>query len=132
MVTAFLWLQCKFHNILGKTKWPPRKFGHFMASGCSQTHFGAFSMTWTTFCTHQNHCYLCVLFSSQPQSTNFKQNLTRLLHFIGFTFEVGGAYRPTECGQLRLLTGVKGRKFETSSTKDTRDIHERSGQHLRG
>ena len=37
-----------------------------------------------------------------------------------------------ECGQLRLLTGVKGRKFETSSTKGTRDIHERSGQHLRG
>ena len=28
-----------------------------------------------------------------------------------------------ECGQLQLLTGVKGRKFETSSTKDTRDIH---------
>ena len=25
-----------------------------------------------------------------------------------------------------------GRKFETSSTKDTRDIHDRSGQHLRG
>ena len=37
-----------------------------------------------------------------------------------------------ERGQLRLLTGVKGRKFETSSTKDTRDIHERSGQHLLG
>ena len=37
-----------------------------------------------------------------------------------------------ECGQLRLLTGVKGRKFETSSSKDTRDIHGRSGQHLRG
>ena len=37
-----------------------------------------------------------------------------------------------ECGQLRLLTGVKGRKFENSSTKDTWDIHEKSGQHLRG
>ena len=54
--------------------------------------FATFSMIWATFCTHQNHCYLCVLFSSQPQSTNFEQNLTRSLHFIGFTFEVGGAY----------------------------------------
>ena len=95
MATAFLWLQCKFHNILGETKWLPRNFGHFMASGCSETHFCAFSMIWATFCTHQNHCYLCVLFSSQPQSTNFEQNLTRSLHFIGFTFEVGGAYRLT-------------------------------------
>ena len=92
LAAVFLWLQCKFHNILGKTKWLPRKFGHFMASGCSQTHFCAFSMIWATFCTHQNHCYLCVLFSSQPQSTNFEQNLTRSLHFIDFTFEVGGAY----------------------------------------
>ena len=92
MATAFLWLQCKFHNILGETKWLPRKLGHFMASGCSETHFWTFSMIWATFCTHQNHCYLCVLFSSQPQSTNFEQNLTRSLHFIGFTFEVGGAY----------------------------------------
>ena len=37
-----------------------------------------------------------------------------------------------EYGQLRLLTGEKGRKFETSSTKDKRDIRERIGQHLRG
>ena len=95
MATAFLWLQCKIHNILGKTKWLPRKLGHFMASGCSETHFWTFSMIWATFCTHQNHCYLCVLFSSQPQSTNIEQNLTRSLHFIGFTFEVGGAYWPT-------------------------------------
>ena len=57
--------------------------------------FCAFSMIWATFCPHQNLCYLYVLYSSQPQSTNFEQNLTRSLHFIGFTFEVGGAYRPT-------------------------------------
>ena len=102
-----------------KNKWLPRKFGHFVASGCSQTHFCAFSMIWATFCTHQNHCYLCVLFSSQPQTTNFEQKLARSLHFFGFTFEVGGHIDRLECGQLRLLTGVKGRKFETSSTKDT-------------
>ena len=95
LASAFLWLQCKFHNILGKTKWLPRKFGHFMASGARNTHFCAFSMIWATFYIDQNHCYLHVLFSSQPQSTNFEQNLTRSLHFIGFTFEVGGAYRPT-------------------------------------
>ena len=103
-----------------------------MASGARKTNFCAFSMIWATFYIDQNHCYLHVLFSSQPQSTNFEQNLTRSLHFIGFTFEVGGAYRPTYFEQLRLLTGVKGRKFETSSTKDTRDIHDRSGQHLQG
>ena len=39
----------------------------------------------------ENHCYLYVLFISQPQSTNFEQNLTRSLHFIGLTSEVGGA-----------------------------------------
>ena len=53
---------------------------------------------------------------SQPQSTNFLQILTRSLHFIGFTSEVGGASSPN---LVRLLTGEKGRKFETSSTKDT-------------
>ena len=95
LASAFLRLQCKFHNIFGKTKWLPIKIGHFMASGCSETHFCTFSMIWATFCTHQNHCYLCVLFSIQPQSTNFEQNLTKSLHFIGFTFEVGGAYRLT-------------------------------------
>ena len=58
-------------------------------------NFCTFSMIWATLCTHQNHCYLCVVFSIQPQSTNFEQNLTRPLHFIGFTFEVGGAYRLT-------------------------------------
>ena len=100
-----------------------------MASGARKTHFCAFSMNWATFYTHQNHCYLYVLFSSQPQSTNFEQNLTRLLHFIDFW---EGHVDRLEYGQLRLLTGVKGRKFETSSTKDTRDIHDRSGQHLRG
>ena len=61
--------------------------------GARKHIFCTFSMIWATFCTHQNHCYLCVLFSIQPQSTNFEQNLTRPLHFIGFTFEVGGAYR---------------------------------------
>ena len=47
-----------------------------------KTHFPTFSMIWATFCTHLNHCYLYVLFISQPQSTNFEQNLTRSLHFI--------------------------------------------------
>ena len=61
----------------------------------SENTFCAFSMIWATFCTHQNQWNLYVLFSSQPQSTNFEQNLTRSLHFIGFTFEVGGAHRPT-------------------------------------
>ena len=48
-----------------------------------------------TISTHQNHCYLYVLISSQPQSTNFEENLTRSLHFIGFTSEVGRASSPT-------------------------------------
>ena len=52
-----------------------------------KTHFPTFSM----ICTHLNHCYLYVLFISQPQSTNFEQNLTRSLHFIGLTSKVGGA-----------------------------------------
>ena len=40
---------------------------------------------------------ICVYFSvaSPKVYTNFEQNLTRSLHFIGFTFEVGGAYRLT-------------------------------------
>ena len=57
--------------------------------------FCTFSMIWATICTHQNHCYSYVLFSSQPQSTMFEQNLTRSLHFIGFTSEVGGESLPT-------------------------------------
>ena len=40
-----------------------------------KTHFSAFSMIWATFCTYINHCYLYVLFISQPQSTNFEQKL---------------------------------------------------------
>ena len=76
---------------LKKTKWPPRKFEHFTASGRSENNFPTFSMIWATFCTHLNHCYLYVLFISQPQSTNFEQNLTRSLHFIGLTSKVGGA-----------------------------------------
>ena len=72
-----------------------KKIWTFYGFGCSETHFCAFSMIWATFYTDQNHCYLHVLFSSQPQGTNFEQILTRSLHFIGFTFEVGGAYRPT-------------------------------------
>ena len=77
---------------LKKTKWPPRKFEHFTASGHSETHFPTFSMIWATFCTRLNHCFFYVLFISQPQNTNFEQNLTRSLHFIG---EVGGAYWST-------------------------------------
>ena len=74
-----------------KTKWPPRKFEHLQLQDARKTHFPTFSMIWATFCTHLNHCYLYVLFISQPQSTNFEQNLTRSLHFIGLTSEVGGA-----------------------------------------
>ena len=50
---------------------------------------------------------------SQPQSTNFEQNLTRsnalywLYSMIDLKFE----------HKLQLLTGEKGRKFETSSAK---------------
>ena len=104
-----------------------------MASGARKTHFCAFSMIWAAFYIDQNHCYLHVLFSSQPQSTNFEQNLTRFAALYRLHFRSGrGHIDRLECEQLRLLTGVKGRKFETSSTKDTRDIHDRSGQHLRG
>ena len=42
---------------------------------------------------HSPKPLLFVCTSQYPaQSTNFEQNLTRSLHFIGFTFEVGGAY----------------------------------------
>ena len=74
-----------------KTKWPPRKFEHFTASGRSENTFPHILHDLATFCTHLNHCYLYVLFISQPQSTNFEQNLTRSLHFIGLTSKVGGA-----------------------------------------
>ena len=36
-----------------------------------------------------------------------------------------GHFDRLECGQMRLFTGVKGRKFETSSTKDTRYSREK-------
>ena len=85
-----------------------------------KTHICAFSMIWATFCTHQNHCYLCVLFSSQPQSSNFEQNFTRYLHLSPSLPKWEGHIDRLESGKVRLLTGVKGCKFETSSTKDTR------------
>ena len=69
-----------------------------MASGAQKTHFCTFSVIWATFCTHQNHYYLYVLFRSQPQSTNLEQNLTRSLHFIGFTSEVGGVFSDFSVG----------------------------------
>ena len=74
-----------------KTKWPPGKFEHFTASGRSENTFPHILHDLGYICTHLNHCYLYVLFISQPQSTNFEQNLTRSLHFIGLTSEVGGA-----------------------------------------
>ena len=55
-----------------------------------KTHFPTFSSDLGYILHHLNHCYL-VLFISKPQSTNFEQNLTRSLHFIGLTSEVGGA-----------------------------------------
>ena len=109
-----------------KTKWPPRKFEHFTASGRSENTFPHILHD-LGYILH--HCYLYVLFISQPQSTNFEQNLTRSLHFIGLTSEVGGASTPT---WVWAIAATQGRKFETSSAKDTWDINERIGQHLRG
>ena len=70
-----------------------------------KTHFPTFSMIWATFCTHLNHCYLYVLFISQPQSTNFEQNLTRSLHFIGLTSKVSRRHLVRlECCAILQLT----------------------------
>ena len=88
---AFLWLQCKIYNILRKQNGHLENLNILRLQDARKTYFPTFSMIWATFCTHLNHCYLYVLFISQPQSTNFEQNLTRSLHFIGLTSEVGGA-----------------------------------------
>ena len=95
LAPAFPWLQCKFHNILRRQNGCRENLNILRLKDARKTHFCTFSMIWGTFCTHQNHCYLYVIFSSQPQSTNFEQNLTRSLHFIGLTSEVGGASSPT-------------------------------------
>ena len=129
---AFLWLQCKFHNILGKTKWLPRNFGHFMASGYPENIFAHslwsglhFALTKTTA--------ICMYFSvASPKVLTLSKIWRGRCTLLASLSKWEGHIDRLECGQLRLLTGVKGRKFETSSTKDTRDIHERSGQHLRG
>ena len=75
------------------TKWPPRKFEHFTASGRSENTFPHIlhDLGYILHSPKPLLAYLYVLFISQPQSTNFEQNLTRSLHFIGLTSEVGGA-----------------------------------------
>ena len=78
------------NKMAGRKIWTFYDFGT-LTNTARKTHFCTFSMTWGTFCTHQNHCYLYVLFSSQPQSIKFVRNLTRPLHFVGFTSEVGEA-----------------------------------------
>ena len=75
-----------------------------------KTHFPTFSMIWATFCTHLNHCYLYVLFISQPKSTNFQQNLTRSLHFIGWLPKWEEHLDRLECEQLQLLTACTSRE----------------------
>ena len=55
-----------------------------------------------------------VLFISQPQSTNFEP----ALYWLDFR-SLRSYLDRLECEQLQLLTGEKGRKFETSSAKDT-------------
>ena len=132
MATAFSMASVQISQHFRKKKWQPRKFGHFMASGCSQTHFCAFSMIWATFCTHQTTA-ICVCFSvASPKVLTLSKIWRGRCTLSASLSKWEGHIGRLECGQLRLLTGVKGRKFETSSTKDTRDIHERSGQHLWG
>ena len=95
LVPAFLWLQCKFHHILGKQNGRRENLDILRLRGARRTHFPTISMILATFCTHQNHCYLYAFFSSQPQSTKIEQKLTRSLHFIGFTSAVGVAFQST-------------------------------------
>ena len=90
------------------------KFDILRLKNARKTHFYTFSMIWATFCTHQNTA-ICMYFSvasTKPyaQSTNFAQILTRLLPKWEEHLD------RLECEQLQLLTGEKGRKFETSST----------------
>ena len=116
LATAFLWLQCKFHKILGKTKWQPRKCGHFMASGCSETHFCAFSMIWATFALTKTTA-ICVYFSvSSPKVLTSNKIWRGRCTLSASLSKWEGHIDWLECEQLRLLTGVKGRKFETSSS----------------
>ena len=102
---------------------------HFTAYGRSESTFFHILHDLGYIFTHQNHCYLyvrslkllylgkiwqgrCTLLASLPK---WEEDLNRL-----------------ECEHLQLLTIEKGPKFETSSAKDTRNIRERIGQHLRG
>ena len=84
MAPAFLWLRYKFHNIKKKQNGRRKILNILRHKDDRKTHFCTFSVIGATISTHQNHCYLYVLFSSQPQSTNFEEDLTRSLHFIGF------------------------------------------------
>ena len=126
LAPAFLWLQYKFHNILRKQNGCRENLNILRLKDARKTHFCTFSMIWGTFCTHQNHCYLYVIFSSQPQSTNFEQNLTGSLQFIGFTSEVGGASSPTLVWAIVATHWRKRTQIwdQKSSTKDTWDIDE--------
>ena len=66
------WLQCKIHNVFRKQIGRLENLNILQLQDARKTHFPTFSMIWATFCTHLNHCYLYVLFISQPQSTNFE------------------------------------------------------------
>ena len=96
IIATVLWK----HRLVAAIQQQASSRSNSLSLSCSIQHclhiiFCTFSMILGTFCTHQNHCYLYVLFSNQPQSTNFEQNWTRMLHFIGFTSEVGEASLPT-------------------------------------
>ena len=69
---------------------------------------------------------------ASPKVLTFCKNLQSLCTLLASLSQWEVHPDSVEYRQLQLLAGEKGRKFETSSTKDTRDICERIGQHLRG
>ena len=98
-----------------------------------KTHFCTFSMIWATFCTHLNHCYNIMYFSlASPKVLTLSKIWRGRCTLLAWLPKWEEHLDRLECEQLQLLTGEKGRKFETSSAKDTWVIRERIGQHLRG
>ena len=74
-----------------ENKMVDKKIWAFYGFGCSENTY-LHILYYLGYILHSPKPLLFVgTFSSQPQSTNFEQNLTRSLHFIGFTSEVGGA-----------------------------------------
>ena len=111
MATAFLWLQCKFHNILGKQNgcqenldilWLQGARKHiFVHSLWSGLHF---ALTKTTA--------ICVYFSAASPKVLTLSKIWRGRRTLSASLSKWeGHIDRLECGQLRLLTGVKGRKF---------------------